>query len=124
ETGACHAREGAIVLRADDGNARSVGRSSDGISESTDDAFVLAIDPRDEMSLHGGAQLADRLKKDNYEVQALTFSKEYAAEKMKDKEEIVYAGERGPNKTPEVPKEVDGKEPFAIVIAGASSPIP
>ena len=76
-------------------------------------------DPRGEMSLLGAAMLVDRLKKDNYDVQGITFSKEYAKEKEKDK--IQYIGPTGPDKKLVLP---DPKDTHAIVIAGASSQIP
>ncbi len=72
-----------------------------------------------EMSLLGASALVDKLKKDNYEVQGLTFSKEYMAEKAKEKESIVYAGESGAEKKPEVPRDAS-----ALVIAGATAEMP
>jgi hypothetical protein len=71
-----------------------------------------------EMSLLGAASLVDRLKKDNYEVEGVTFSKEYAEKKKTEK--IRYIGDAGTDKKPELP---DPKDTYAVVIAGASSPL-
>jgi hypothetical protein len=74
--------------------------------------------PRAEMSALGASMLVERLKKDNYEVQGVTFSKDFANEKKKDN--ILLIGEGSPDKK----TEIDAKDTYAVVIAGPSSPIP
>ena len=77
---------------------------------------LMRQDLRVEMAPLGVASLVDRLKKDNYEVQAITFSKEYAEEHKRDN--VLYVGEAGSDKKPEIPKDA-----YALVIAGASKKI-
>jgi hypothetical protein len=69
-----------------------------------------------EMAPLGAATLVERLKKDNYEVQGITFSKEYAEEHKRDN--VLFVGEAGADKKPEIPKDA-----YALVIAGASKSI-
>jgi hypothetical protein len=84
----------------------------------TNSDIASRLDLRGEMSLLGAATLVEKLKKDNFEVKGLTFSKEFAAERKKDKDNIVYAGEEGADKRPEVPKDA-----YALIVAGASNPL-
>jgi hypothetical protein len=62
----------------------------------------------------GVGQLADKLRKENYDVQGLSF--DLAAEKKV--ENLVYAAEAGADKKKDVP--LDG---YALVIAGVSHPL-
>jgi hypothetical protein len=95
----------------------------DGEIDISDTDVAQRRDPRDEMSTLGAAQLVEKLKKDNYEVQAVTFNKDFLKE-AKDKErkkEVEYLGDKGAGKKAELP---NPKEIYAVVIAGASNPIP
>jgi hypothetical protein len=76
------------------------------------------------MSLMGASMLIDKLKKDNYEIEAITFSKEYQRKKKEEGKDVKYIGESGADKKPELPKplaEDPKKGAYAVVIAGASS---
>jgi hypothetical protein len=72
-----------------------------------------------EMSRLGASMLVDKLKKDNYEVEAITFVKSFAQDESRKNDKVRYIGEAGPDKRPELP---DPKEAYAVVIAGASAP--
>ncbi len=78
------------------------------------------VDPRGEMSLLGAATLIDKLKKDNYNVEAITFNKQFADDPKQKGEKVRYIGAAGPDKQPQIP---DPDEVYALVIAGASSPL-
>ena len=81
---------------------------------------VRRIDLGDDLSLFGGKMLVDKLKKDNYEVQGMTFSKQFAAERKKNKEDIFLVGDAGTDKKPGgIPKDA-----YAVVVLGASTAIP
>jgi hypothetical protein len=86
---------------------------------------VRRIDPRDEMSLFGAAMLVDKLKKDNYEVQGMTFSKTFAAEGKKGKSDILFVGEKeGDKKDAEKKPAAVPKDAYAVIVLGASNTIP
>ena len=77
------------------------------------------LDPRHDLSLFGAGLLADKLKKDNYEIQAMTFSKQYAAERKKGKDEVLFVGPADADKNSAVPKDA-----YAVVVLGATNTIP
>lgn len=63
----------------------------------------------------GCGQLVERLKKDQFDVQGLSFAQQLAKDKTTN---IVYAQETGPEKRKEVPEDAE-----AILIAGPSIPL-
>jgi hypothetical protein len=67
------------------------------------------------MSPLGGSSLAERLRKDNYEVEGITFSRELVEKKKSDK--LKYIGAEGTDRKPDLP---DPKDTYAVVIAGAT----
>ncbi len=79
---------------------------------------LVRLAPFAEMSQLGASSLVERLKKDNYEVEAITFSKGYADKKKSDK--VHYLGGKGKDARPELP---DPKDTYAVIIAGPSSPL-
>jgi hypothetical protein len=86
---------------------------------------VRRIDPRDELSLFGAAMLMDKLKKDNYEVQGMTFSKTFAGDGKKGKSDILFVGEKeGDKKGAEKKPAAVPKDAYAVVVLGASNTIP
>jgi hypothetical protein len=77
------------------------------------------VDPRGEMSLLGASMLVDKLKKDNYDVEAITFSKTYAEDPKRKGEKVRYVGPPGADKPAKLPDDAS-----VIIVAGASNQIP
>jgi hypothetical protein len=77
------------------------------------------VDPRGEMSLLGASMLVDKLKKDNYDVEAITFSKAFAEDPKHKGDKVRYIGPSGKDQPAQIPDDA-----YALVIAGPSSPLP